>query len=430
MPQLRIAYISFDTVPAPKGAAVHIAAFAQTLAAAFSEIHLVTVSPTTERVDSCEIYPGVIQTMLPVAGDTLIHRVMYFRHLLMEWLRERRFDVVQIRSVYEGWKIAVNKKQYCDRLIFEVNGLPSIELKYRYPAVADDRELLHKLRTQEQICLEAADLIVTPSGVTKEYLQTRGVAAEKICVIPNGVDLNIFTYLEPNSAEASKGKRGSQEERTNFSSPASPASPASSTPQPLQMVYFGTLSAWQGVNLAVEALELVNRDLRANLTAIAQARNHQIQALKQLASKLKVADKLTILEPMSQKQLVENIHTSDVILAPLTPNDRNLVQGCCPLKILEGMATGVPVITSDLPVVRELGIDGEHFLLVKSGSVKAIKDAVLRLYRDGDLTTQLVANARKRIEDRYTWKHAGEALIAAYNKLTLPERSSTGILLN
>ncbi|MDF5723972.1 MAG: glycosyltransferase family 4 protein [Rhizonema sp. PD37] len=404
MPQLRIAYICFDIVPAPKGAAVHIAAFAQTLAAAFSEIHLVTVSPTTERIDSREIYPGVIQTMLPVAGDTLIHRVMSFRHLLLEWLRERRFDVVQIRSVYEGWKIAVKKKQYCDHLIFEVNGLPSIELKYRYPAVADDRELLHKLRTQEQICLEAADLIVTPSGVTKEHLQTRGVASEKICVIPNGVDLNIFTYREPSAS-------ASGVERINFSSPASSASPAS---QPLEMLYFGTLSAWQGVNLAVEALELVNRDIRANLTAIAQARNHQIQALKQLASKLKVADKLTILEPMSQKQLVENIHAADVILAPLTPNDRNLVQGCCPLKILEGMATGIPVITSDLPVVREIGIDQEHFLLVKSGSAKAIKDAVLRLHQDKDLTTQLVANARKRIEDRYTWKHAGEALIAAY----------------
>ncbi|MDF5718136.1 MAG: glycosyltransferase family 4 protein [Rhizonema sp. NSF051] len=406
MPQLRIAYISFDTVPAPKGAAVHIAAFSQTLATAFNEIHLVTVSPTTERIDSREIYPGVIQTVLPVAGETLIHRVMYFQHLLLEWLRERRFDVVQIRSVYEGWKIAVNKKQYCDRLIFEVNGLPSIELKYRYPAVADDRELLHKLHTQEQICLETADLIVTPSGVTKEYLQTRGVASEKICVIPNGVDLNIFTYREPSPS-------ASGEDRTHFSSPASPAS---STPQPIQMLYFGTLSAWQGVNLAVEALELINRDVRANLTAIAQARNYQIQALKQLASKLKVADKLTILEPISQKQLVENIHASDVILAPLTPNDRNLVQGCCPLKILEGMATGVPVITSDLPVVRELGIDGEHFLLVKSGSAKAIKDAVLRLYRDKDLTTQLVANARRRIEDRYTWKHAGEALIAAYKE--------------
>jgi glycosyltransferase involved in cell wall biosynthesis len=83
----------------------------------------------------------------------------------------------------------------CDRLIFQVNGLPSIELKYRYPAVADDRELLHKLHSQEQICLQAADLIVTPSSVTMEYLQNRGIQPEKIRVIPNDVDLNVFTSV-------------------------------------------------------------------------------------------------------------------------------------------------------------------------------------------------------------------------------------------
>jgi glycosyltransferase involved in cell wall biosynthesis len=95
-----------------------------------------------------------------------------------------------------GFPIALNKQQYCDKLIFEVNGLPSIELKYRYPGVAEDRELLHKLHSQEQICLEAADLIVTPSTITSYYLQTRGIAANEIRVIPNGVDLDVFTYTK------------------------------------------------------------------------------------------------------------------------------------------------------------------------------------------------------------------------------------------
>jgi glycosyltransferase involved in cell wall biosynthesis len=387
MTESQLAYISFDIVPAPKGAAIHIAAFSQALAAAFGDVELVTVSPTTETVDLYEIYPQVMHIMLPAVGDTLIHRILSFRSLLRTWLQKQRFAAVHIRSIYEGYGIALNKKQYCDRLIFEVNGLPSIELKYRYPAVADDRELLHKLHSQEQICLQAADLIVTPSSVTMEYLQNRGIEPEKIRVIPNGVDLNVFTYCLTQNL------------------------------QPFKMLYFGTLSPWQGVNLAIEALELLNRDLPAFLTVIGQGRDYQIKALKQLALKLGVADKLTILEAMPQKQLVEYIHASNVILAPLTPNDRNLVQGCCPLKILEGMATGTPVIASDLPVVRELGIDGVHFLLVKSGSAKAIKDAVLRLRNERELATQLAINARKRIEEYYTWKAAGEALIAVYQEL-------------
>ncbi|MBD2167599.1 glycosyltransferase family 4 protein [Calothrix membranacea FACHB-236] len=388
MSKSKIAYIAFDTVPAPKGAAIHITAFSIALAAAFEQVQLITVSPTATGIDSQEIYPQVRQTTLPAIGETLIHRVLYFRQLLKAWLQGKRFEVIQIRSIYEGFPIARHKQKYCDRLIFEVNGLPSIELKYRYPAVAEDRELLHKLHSQEQICLEAADLIVTPSSVTSEYLQNRGVPAKKISIIPNGVDLKIFT--------------NDKLQRTN---------------DKRQIIYFGTLSPWQGVNQAVEALALINRDFPATLKVIGQARDYQIKALKQLALKLGVADKLTILEPMPQTQLVAHIHTCDVILAPLMPSDRNLIQGCCPLKILEGMATGIPVIASDLPVVRELGEDGVHFLLVKPGSAKSIKDAVFSLHNHPELATQLAINARQRIEEYYTWQIAGAALINAYTEL-------------
>jgi glycosyltransferase involved in cell wall biosynthesis len=403
MSKSKIAYIAFDTVPAPKGAAIHIAAFSMALAAAFDDIQLITVSPTAISRNYQEIYPQVIQTTLPAIGDTLIHRVLYFRSLLKTWLQGKRFKAIHIRSIYEGFPIARNKQQYCDRLIFEVNGLPSIELKYRYPAVVEDRELLHKLHSQEQICLEAADLIVTPSIITSEYLQNRGIPANKIRVIPNGVDLEVFTNNQrqtPTCFERSRSRSVSQRKDDK-----------------LQIIYFGTLSPWQGVNLAVEALALVNREFPASLKVIGQARDYQIKALKQLAFKLGVADKLTILEPMPQTQLVAHIHTSDVIFAPLMPSDRNLVQGCCPLKILEGMATGIPVIASDLPVVRELGEEGVHFLLVKPGSAKSIKDAVLRLQNDEELATQLAVNARQRIEEYYTWQRAGAALTNAYIEL-------------
>ncbi|MEA5568261.1 glycosyltransferase family 4 protein [Anabaena sp. UHCC 0399] len=397
MNKSKIAYISFDTVPAPKGAAIHIEAFSVALAAAFSHIHLLTVSPTTDLIDSVQIHAQVMQTMLPALGENLIQRILYFRRILRVWLQGKQFDTIHIRSIYEGLVIAINKNLYCDKLIFEVNGLPSIELKYRYPAIVDDQELLHKLYSQEQICFSVADLIVTPSAVTAKYLQQqRNIPADKIRVIPNGVDLEVFTYrLTENANDL-----------------------------PLQMLYFGTLSPWQGVSLAIEALGLINRDFPAYLTVIGQAREYQIKALTQLALKLGIADKLTILEPMSQKDLVTKIHASDMILSPLTANDRNLVQGCCPLKILEGMATGTPVIASDLPVVQELGEDGVHFLLVKPGSAKAIKDAALRLHHEKELATQLAVNARQRIENYYTWQQAGDALVKAYQELGI-KRSIT-----
>jgi glycosyltransferase involved in cell wall biosynthesis len=389
-----IAYISFDVVPAPKGAAIHIMAFSRYLAAAFGEINLVTLSPNTEVISDLENTPGIVQTTLPNQGENLIERVLHFRHLLHTWYQQRNFQVIHFRSIYEGLPLALNKQNICEKLVFEVNGLPSIELKYRYPKVAEDRELLHKLTKQEQICLEAADLIITPSQVTAEYLETCGAIASKIKVIPNGVDLDIFKFSNRFSQTYISQDRD------------------------FQLLYFGTLSSWQGVNLAIEALELICRDLPTKLTIIGAAgSDRSFPRIIQLASKLGVAERLNLIPPLPQLELVNYIHQADAVIAPLTPNDRNLIQGCCPLKVLESMAAGTPVISSDLPVVKELGINGKHFLLVKPGSAKSIKDAVLQLAAHPELGIDLALAARSQIELHYTWQRAGEALIAAYEEL-------------
>jgi glycosyltransferase involved in cell wall biosynthesis len=389
-----LAYISFDVVPAPKGAAIHIMAFSRSLAAAFQKINLVTLSGNPEIISDRELATGILQTCLPVRGENLIERVLSFRQRLTGWLQSRHFQAIQFRSIYEGFPLALNKPKICEKLIFEVNGLPSIELKYRYPKVAEDAELLHKLTAQEQICLTSADLIVTPSLVTAEYLQTRGLSANKIKVIPNGVDLDIFKFSNPLARKYINRERD------------------------FQLLYFGTLSSWQGVNLAIEALGLICRDLPAKLTIIGAAgSDRSFSRIKDLASKLGVGSQINLVPSLPQSELINYIHQADAVLAPLTPNDRNLVQGCCPLKVLESMAAGTPVISSDLPVVQELGINGKHFLLVKPGSAKGIKDAVLQLAGHPELGIEMSLAARSQIELHYTWERAGEALVAAYEEL-------------
>ncbi|MBW4486926.1 MAG: glycosyltransferase family 4 protein [Trichocoleus desertorum ATA4-8-CV12] len=415
----RLAYISFDTVPAPKGAAVHIAAFTQALGGAFGGVELVTVAPTLEAVVGRELWPQVRQLALPAVGDTLIRRVLDFRLRLGQWWQGRRFEVVQVRSPFEGFPIALNKDKLGDRLIFEVNGLPSIELKYRYPAVAEDTELMQKLVAQEQVCLDAADLVVTPSVVTQAYLVSRGVAASKIRVIPNGVDLEIFRYQAPCSECLLEAPLAPQiwGEIDSKSPKFGGFRGQRFQPHPFHLLYFGTLSAWQGVGLTIEALALYCRDFSGRLTIVGQGRGDQAIALQKLAAKLGVADRMQIIAPVSQGELVNLMHQADAIAAPLTANDRNLVQGCCPLKVLEGMASGTPVIASDLPVVREFGTADEHFLLVQPGSAKAFKDAMVRLKTEAELGARLAIAARQRIETHYTWHQAGAALVTAYEEL-------------
>jgi glycosyltransferase involved in cell wall biosynthesis len=267
--------------------------------------------------------------------------------------------------------------------VFEVNGLPSIELKYRYPGSEDDRELMGKIEAQERACVAAADRIVTPSAVTRDFLvKSRGALSQRIAVIPNGADTKLFR------------PRG-----------APPAGAA------WRLLYFGTLSPWQGVDLAIRAVAQVDA---ASLRVVGTGGRARIAALARLAAKLGVADRVALCPPVSPAELAEELAACNAVLAPLPWNDRNVVQGCCPLKVLEGMAAGRPVIASDLEVVRELGLHEEHLLLCRPGSVAAIAEAIVRLRGDPALAATLSVNARRWVEERYTWAHAVASLSAVY----------------
>lgn len=386
-----IAYVCFDAVPAPKGAATHIEAFARALSGAFGRVELVTVAAGAEEAGPVERWPGVVHTELPAMGRSLIDRALSFRGRLARWIEGREFAAVQFRSIFEGMPLL--RLAPAARLVFEVNGLPSIELKYRYPRAADDRELMAKLVAQERACLRAADLVATPSAVTARFLaDRRGAAAERIAVIPNGVDPEVFRFEPPRPADGC-----------------------------FRMLYFGTLSPWQGVDLAIRALAAL---APAHLTIIGSGTRRRRKALLDLAAKLGVGERVELCEPVSQGDLVERLHASDAALAPLGWNDRNALQGCCPLKVLESMAAGTPVIASDLEVVRELGADGEHLLLVKPGSVDQLVEAALRLHGDPALASRMALAARRRVEAEYTWERAGAALVRAYEALGITRSSS------
>jgi len=374
-------------VPAPKGAATHIQAFAQSLARHFGGVALVTVAAGMAETPAVKRWPGVCHHELPATGKSLIDRVLCFQLFLSRWLKSRSFEAMQFRSTFEGLPL-LNLRGRA-RLIFEVNGLPSIELKYRYPRAADDRDLMRKLIQQEAVCLQAADLIVTPSSVTRDYLASaRGVPREKIEVIPNGVDLELFQ-----------------------------APPRNGRSDTMRLLYFGTLAAWQGVELGIRALAQISAQVDATLTIIGTGSGRQRDALGALAAKLGIGSRVILLPPAPQSELAAHLHNADAILVPLILSDRNTVQGCCPLKALDGMASGTPVIATDLPVVRELGRDGEHLLLVRPGSVDHIAESILRLRSDTQLSQRIGRQARKHVAENYTWQRAGDALIAGYEKL-------------
>jgi len=73
-----------------------------------------------------------------------------------------------------------------------------------------------------------------------------------------------------------------------------------------------------------------------------------------------------------------------------------------PLTLLEGMSSGLPMVSTKVGGVHEIINDGENGLLVPPKHPEELALAILHLYRDKELRNKLGKNAREVILDRYT----------------------------
>jgi glycosyltransferase involved in cell wall biosynthesis len=319
----------------------------------------------------------------------MLGRVLTFRTKLDALLRRQPFELIHFRSTYEGYPLARRKSTLGARLLYEVNGLASIELKYTNPRVAGDDVLLSKLRHQEDVCLGAADRVVTVSEVNRQYLQQRGCNSAKIAVIPNGVDLELFTYRDPLAVGD----------------------------EPLRILYCGTLSPWQGIEVLLEALQLVVVQRAVRLLILGPGSRSRRDELQRRAQRAGLQNCVEFRPEASRKEVVSHLHNSQVSVAPLTLADRNTVQGCCPLKLLEALAVGCPVIASDLPIVREIARPEIHYLPIAPDDPTSLALAILRVGREREANVKRSRLAGQHIQQHFRWEHSTDRLLLIYEEL-------------
>ena len=111
------------------------------------------------------------------------------------------------------------------------------------------------------------------------------------------------------------------------------------------------------------------------------------------------------------------IAESDICLAPLGLNDRNVTQGACPIKVLEYMASSRPLIASNIPIVRELVREDVDGLLFSPNDPEDLAYKVSMLLNDVELSQRLADSAIERALTKFTWHEAQKKLVRVYEKL-------------
>lgn len=115
---------------------------------------------------------------------------------------------------------------------------------------------------------------------------------------------------------------------------------------------------------------------------------------------------------------VRYIKACDVLLAPYQnevfgygENRKNISSWMSPLKIFEYMSLAKPIISSNLPVLREVLVHGHNALLCRPNDINEWIDALKKLQIDLNLRQTLGSNAYKEFIEKYLWNSRAEKVI-------------------
>ena len=383
---IRVLYTAFDIVPSPKGASTHILHNLRGLVNGNFDVHLITPNdgllPTEDTIDGARI-TRVSQNLT----QSYLERAIHFGQAVIHQASLQKYDVVHYRSVWGGLQLAQNKKRFGYKTLFEVNGLPSVELKYHYPGI--EPELLMKIKEQELAALHLSDAIICPSHVTRDYLSSLGVDRKRVTVIPNGVNPSDFS---PSNL------------------------PARESRVPV-LLYIGTLADWQGLDVVVKSLPHILEKHPVQLRIVGRGRSRQRKLLAKQIRKLGVDEHVVVEPAVPHHEVPALVAESDICVAPLGLNDRNVTQGACPIKVLEYMAAGRPLLASNMPIVRELVREDVDALLFSPNDPEDLARQVLMLLDDLELSKRLAESASQRALTKFTWHESQKKLLKVYGKL-------------
>src|SRR5688572_10851087 len=362
----RTLYTAFDIVPSPKGASTHILHNLRGLVNRNFDAHLLTpgdgVLPLEDSIE------GATVTRVPqdLAQNFLARAIHFGKAVLTHLTLNADYKVVQYRNIWDGLGIAQNKKQFGYKTLFEVNGLPSIELKYHYPGL--DIDLLAKIKEQEIATLHLSDAIICPSNVTRDYIASLGINRKLVTVIPNGVSPSDFS---PSPLPARNGH------------------------VPV-LLYIGTLADWQGLDIVIRCMPKILEQQAVKLLIVGRGRSRQRKMLSKQIRKLGIEEHVVVQPAVPHHEIPALIAGADICVAPLGLNDRNVTQGACPIKVLEYMAAARPLLASNMPIVRELVREDMDAPLFSPNDPEDLARQALSLLNDVKLSERLAQSASER----------------------------------
>lgn len=179
------------------------------------------------------------------------------------------------------------------------------------------------------------------------------------------------------------------------------------------VLYVGQLHGAQYIDLFIRAANIVLHKY-PQVTFMIVGEGFMEKFLKELVYELGIKDKVIFTGSVPHYRIPEYIAVADICVAPF--RETKVTRSKSPLKIVEYMAMGKPIIACNVGEVRNmLGGGG---ILVEPDNFHYLAEGILRLLKDKVLRETLGRFARQRVENKYNWHKTASSLLAAYEKIS------------
>jgi glycogen(starch) synthase len=234
-------------------------------------------------------------------------------------------------------------------------------------------------RALESFALRRADHVTTICEGLRRDIEVRGIAQDRITVIPNAVDVDEFEFgRAPDPAlRAHLGLDGAT-----------------------VVGFAGSFYGYEGIDLLIEAARRLLPS-RPDLRVLLVGGGPREAALKAQAVEAGIADRVCFTGRVPHAQVQRYYELIDVLAYPRLPT--RLTELVTPLKPLEAMAQGRMFVASDVGGHRELIRHGETGFLFRAGDAQALVQALTDLLAQRAAWPRIQQQARRFVEVERTW---------------------------
>ncbi len=319
-----------------------------------------------------------VRSRIPIVAEFLL--VVALRKRLIEVIEKERPDLIHAHSPVLNVLAALS-----------AGATRRIPVVYEVRAFWEDAAVDHgtyregswkyrMVRFSETFACNKADQVVVLSSGLRGELIRRGVAEDKITIVPNAVDAEHFRAN--GSDETLKNRWGLGNKRV--------------------IGFIGSFYRYEGLDLLVDAVARLSQrwpDLKLLLAGGGEIEGE----LNSQVEKLGLRDKVVVTGRIPHDEVPRIYGLTDILAYPR--RSMRLTELVTPLKPLEAMAMGKAVVGSDVGGHRELIQNEINGVLFQADNSIALAEELNRLLMNDALRIKLGTNASSWVRNERSWKH-------------------------